>query len=137
MTDEQQELRNAGLKVTAPRMMVLHILDQSKEPHMSAEDIYRILLEQGRDVGIATVYRVLAQFEGAGLVKRHNFDTGPALYEIERGDHHDHMVCMETGNVIEFQNEEIEQIQNRVAEEAGYELVGHTLILYVKPKKDA
>lgn len=134
MTEEQQELREAGLKVTGPRIMILNVLENSADPHMSAEDVYRALLEQGRDIGIATVYRVLTQFESAGLVKRHNFDTGPALYEIERGEHHDHMVCVDSGKVVEFQNEEIERLQKKIAEESGYQLVGHTLILYVKPK---
>lgn len=134
MIEEQQELRDAGLKVTGPRIMILNVLENSSDPHMSAEDVYRALLEQGRDIGIATVYRVLTQFEAAGLVKRHNFDTGPALYEMERGEHHDHMVCVKSNQVIEFQNEEIERLQYKIAEEAGYELVGHTLILYVKPK---
>lgn len=134
MIEEQQELRDAGLKVTGPRIMILNVLENSADPHMSAEDVYRALLEQGRDIGIATVYRVLTQFEAAGLVKRHNFDTGPALYEMERGEHHDHMVCMKTNQVIEFQNEEIERLQKKIASDAGFELVGHTLILYVKPK---
>ncbi len=101
---------------------------------MSAEDVYRALSDAGEDVGIATVYRVLTQFEAAGLVERHNFDAGPAVYEMDRGEHHDHMVCTSTGKVIEFNSDEIEQLQERIANEHGFELVGHSLVLYVKPK---
>jgi Fur family ferric uptake transcriptional regulator len=135
MGSENEELRNAGLKVTAPRLKILHILETSSARHMSAEDVYRHLVEAGEDVGIATVYRVLTQFEGAGLVERHNFDNGPAVYELDRGEHHDHMVCTETGKVIEFHNDQIEALQEKIAEEKGYEIVGHSLVLYVKPKK--
>jgi len=137
MSDENQELRRAGLKVTLPRLKILQILESSAIRHMSAEDVYRALLEAGEEVGIATVYRVLTQFESAGLVVRHNFDTGPALYEIDEGEHHDHMVCAETREVIEFHSDEIERLQKRIAEEHGYEITGHSLVLYVKPKKDA
>ena len=115
MSDENEELRNAGLKVTAPRLKILQILETSSARHMSAEDVYRHLVEAGEDVGIATVYRVLTQFESAGLVERHNFDSGPAVYEIDRGEHHDHMVCTETGKVIEFHSDEIESLQEEVA----------------------
>ncbi|MCB1667219.1 MAG: ferric iron uptake transcriptional regulator [Porticoccaceae bacterium] len=134
MSDENEELRNAGLKVTAPRLKILQILETSSARHMSAEDVYRHLVEAGEDVGIATVYRVLTQFESAGLVERHNFDSGPAVYEIDRGEHHDHMVCTETGKVIEFHSDEIESLQEEVAAQKGYEIVGHSLVLYVKPK---
>lgn len=134
MPNENQELRKAGLKVTLPRLKILQILESTDERHMSAEDLYRALSDAGDDVGIATVYRVLTQFEAAGLVIRHNFDAGPAVYEIDRGEHHDHMVCTDTGQVIEFHNEEIEALQERIADEHGYELVGHNLVLYVKPK---
>ena len=135
MGSENEELRNAGLKDTAPRLKILHILETSSARHMSAEDVCRHLVEAGEDVGIATVYRVLTQFEGAGLVERHNFDNGPAVYELDRGEHHDHMVCTETGKVIEFHNDQIEALQEKIAEEKGYEIVGHSLVLYVKPKK--
>jgi Fur family ferric uptake transcriptional regulator len=101
---------------------------------MTAEDIYQLLRDADEDVGIATVYRVLTQFEVAGLIERHNFDNGPAVYELDRGEHHDHMVCTETGAVIEFHNEEIEKIQETLVNQKGYELVGHSLVLYVKPK---
>ncbi len=135
MPGENQELRKAGLKVTLPRVKILQILENSDQRHMTAEDVYRALIDAGEDVGIATVYRVLTQFESAGLVERHNFDNGPAVYEIDQGDHHDHMVCMETGDVIEFHSEEIENLQDEVAKEHGYRVVGHSLVLYVKPEK--
>ncbi len=134
MGNENQELRKAGLKVTLPRVKILQILESSEEAHMSAEDVYKALLEAGEEVGLATVYRVLTQFEGAGLVERHNFDGGHSVFELDRGDHHDHMVCTETGKVIEFHNEEIEVLQERIAEEHGFELTGHSLVLYVRPK---
>ena len=135
MAGENQELRKAGLKVTLPRVKILQILENTEQRHLTAEDVYRTLLEAGEDVGIATVYRVLTQFESAGLVVRHNFDNGPAAYEIDHGDHHDHMVCTETGDVIEFHNEQIETLQREIAESEGYEVVGHSLVLYVKPLK--
>ncbi|MCV6624385.1 ferric iron uptake transcriptional regulator [uncultured Pseudoteredinibacter sp.] len=134
MAVENQELRKAGLKVTLPRVKILQILESSEQHHMSAEDVYKSLMEAGEDVGLATVYRVLTQFEGAGLVVRHNFDGGHSVFELARGDHHDHMVCTDTGTVIEFHNEEIERLQDAIAEEHGYEIVGHSLVLYVKPK---
>jgi len=135
MASENQELRKAGLKVTLPRVKILQILENSEQRHLTAEDIYRTLLDAGEDVGIATVYRVLTQFESAGLVMRHNFDNGPAIYEIDSGDHHDHMVCTESGEVIEFHSEEIEALQQEMAAQRGYEIVGHSLVLYVKPRK--
>lgn len=134
MADENLELRKAGLKVTLPRVKILQILEQAKEPHMSAEDVYKALMEADEEVGLATVYRVLTQFETAGLVERHNFDGGHSVFELDRGDHHDHMVCVKTGDVIEFMNDEIEALQHKIAEEYGYDLVEHNLVLYVKPK---
>lgn len=134
MTTENQELRKAGLKVTLPRVKILQILENSEERHLSAEDVYKALLEAGDDVGLATVYRVLTQFEGAGLVERHNFDGGHSVFELDSGEHHDHMVCVETGKVIEFHNEEIERLQEEIASEHGYKITGHNLVLYVKPK---
>ncbi len=136
MADENIELRKAGLKVTLPRVKILQILEAAKEPHMSAEDVYKALMDANEEVGLATVYRVLTQFESAGLVERHNFDGGHSVFELERGGHHDHMVCVKTGKVIEFMNEEIEKLQHKIAEEFGYELVEHNLVLYVKPKED-
>ncbi|MDQ2076356.1 ferric iron uptake transcriptional regulator [Marinimicrobium sp. ABcell2] len=135
MAEENQELRKAGLKVTLPRVKILQMLESSEERHMSAEDVYKALMEAGDDVGLATVYRVLTQFESAGLVERHNFDGGHSVFEIARGEHHDHMVCMDTSAVIEFHNEKIEALQRQIADEHGYELVDHSLVLYVKPKK--
>ena len=134
MAVENQELRKAGLKVTLPRVKILQILEGSEQHHLSAEDVYKILMEAGEDVGLATVYRVLTQFEAAGLVVRHNFDGGHSVFELDRGEHHDHMVCVETGQVMEFHNDEIEALQEKIAEENGYELTGHSLVLYVKPK---
>ena len=135
MAIENQELRKAGLKVTLPRVKILQILESSEDRHMSAEDVYKALMEAGEDVGLATVYRVLTQFESAGLVVRHNFDGGHSVFEVARGDHHDHMVCVETGKVIEFHNDQIEALQEQVAAEHGYEITGHSLVLYVKPVK--
>ena len=134
MTTENQELRKAGLKVTLPRVKILQMLQQSPERHMSAEDVYKALMEAGEDVGLATVYRVLTQFEQSGLVERQNFDGGHSVFELHSGGHHDHLVCTETGKVIEFHNEKIEELQDLIAEELGYELTGHSLVLYGKPK---
>lgn len=135
MAVENQDLRKAGLKVTLPRVKILQILESSDVRHMSAEDVYRALLDAGEDVGLATVYRVLTQFETAGLVIRHNFDGGHSVFEVARGEHHDHMVCVETGKVIEFHNDEIEALQEQIAAKHGYELAGHSLVLYVNPIK--
>ncbi|BFM14224.1 ferric iron uptake transcriptional regulator [Maricurvus nonylphenolicus] len=134
MAVENQELRKAGLKVTLPRVKILQILESNEQHHLSAEDVYKLLMEAGEDVGLATVYRVLTQFEAAGLVVRHNFDGGHSVFELDRGEHHDHMVCVETGQVMEFHNDEIEALQEKIAADNGYELTGHSLVLYVKPK---
>lgn len=134
MPNESQELKDAGLKVTHPRVLILKVLEASKQRHMSAEDVYRALMETGEDVGIATIYRVLTQFEAAGLVKKLNLDQGPAVFEIAVGGHHDHMVCLDTGQVIEFQSKEIEALQIKIANKHGYELICHSLVLYVRPK---
>lgn len=132
---ESQDLRKAGLKVTHPRMRILEILETTSPRHMTAEDIYRQLIEQGDDIGLATVYRVLTQFEAAGLVMKHNFEGGQAVYELDRGKHHDHMVCVETGKVVEFVSEEIEKLQHEIAARHGYVIEDHSLVLYVRPKK--
>jgi Fur family ferric uptake transcriptional regulator len=132
---ETQDLRKAGLKVTHPRMRILALLEQLKPRHMTAEDIYRHLLEQGEEIGLATVYRVLTQFEAAGLVLKHNFEGGHAVYELDRGQHHDHMVDIETGKVIEFQSDEIEELQRRIAAKHGYDIEEHSLVLYVRRKR--
>ena len=137
MTLNNQDLRKAGLKVTLPRVKILQILENSEQRHLSAEDVYKALLDAGEDVGLATVYRVLTQFESAGLVERHNFDGGHSVFELDRGDHHDHMACVESGKVIEFHNEQIEALQEKIADEHGYEITGHNLVLYVKPKEKA
>lgn len=136
MSAENQELRKAGLKVTLPRVKILQILESADigQQHMSAEDVYRALLTAGEDVGLATVYRVLTQFETAELVTRHNFETGHSVFEIAKGEHHDHMVCMESGDVIEFSDPIIEQRQKEIAAEHGYTLVDHALVLYVRKK---
>lgn len=137
MSVENQELRKAGLKVTLPRVKILQLLEEASDgsQHLSAEDVYKLLLEAGEDVGLATVYRVLTQFESAGLVVRHNFEGGHSVFEMAKGEHHDHMVCMETGEVIEFFDEEIERRQKLLAKERGFEIVDHSLVLYVKPLK--
>lgn len=133
---EPSDLKKAGLKATLPRIRILQILEESADKHLSAEDVYKTLIEANEEVGLATVYRVLTQFEAAGLVMRHNFDSGHSVFELDRGPHHDHMVCTDTGEVIEFQNDMIEKIQKEIADKHGYELVDHSLVLYVKPKRE-
>jgi Fur family ferric uptake transcriptional regulator len=133
---QRKELRKAGLKITLPRLKILEILEGARLRHLSAEDIYKELLQSGEDIGLATVYRVLTQFEAAGLVTRHNFEGGHSVFELDDGDHHDHMVCVETGDVIEFVSEEIERLQHEIADKYGYDLLDHSLVLYVKNKDD-
>ena len=128
-------LRKVGLKVTQPRKRILDLLEETVNKHMTADDIYRVLMQAGDDIGLATVYRVLNQFEAAGLVVKHNFEGGQAYYELDSGMHHDHMVCIETGKVIEFSNDEIERLQAQIAAEHGYEIQDHSLVIYVRPKK--
>lgn len=132
---ESQDLRKAGLKVTHPRMRILEILEASQSRHMTAEDIYKQLLSHEEDIGLATVYRVLTQFETAGLVTKHNFEGGQAVFELDRGKHHDHMIDIESGRVIEFVDEQIERLQREIADKHGYVLEEHSLVLYVRPKK--
>ena len=134
---QRKELRQAGLKVTLPRLKILEILEDSKMRHMSAEDIYKHLLQEGEDIGLATVYRVLTQFEAAGLVTRHNFEGGHSIFELDDGEHHDHMVVVESGEVVEFMSAEIEKIQHEIAEKHGFELLDHSLVLYVKAKENS
>lgn len=136
MPNQNSELRKAGLKVTMPRVKILELLEDAEGGHLSAEDIYQRLLEEGEQAGLATIYRVLTQFETAGLVLRHNFEGGKAVFELDRGEHHDHMVCTESGDVVEFHSDQIEEIQKQIAAEHGYELTGHSLVLYVRPRKD-
>lgn len=131
--EQRQELRKAGLKITLPRLKILEIFEQANQRHLSAEDIYKDLLQSDQDIGLATVYRVLTQFEAAGLVTRHNFEGGHSVFELDDGEHHDHMVCVDSGEVIEFCNEEIERLQRKMAAERGYELLDHSLVLYVRP----
>lgn len=136
MPIESRDLRKVGLKVTVPRMRILDILErQSLGKHMSAEDIYRVLLENGDDIGLATVYRVLTQFEAAGLVLKHHFEGGQAVFELDQGGHHDHMVDLDTGKVIEFESPEIERLQKSIAAQHGYEIEEHSLVLYVRKKR--
>jgi Fur family ferric uptake transcriptional regulator len=135
MSDQNAELRKVGLKVTLPRVKILQILESTTARHMSAEDVYKALIEADEDVGLATVYRVLTQFESAELVTRHNFDSGHSVFELASGEHHDHMVNMENGEVIEFTNDQIERLQHEIAEAHGYDLIDHSLVLYVRPKK--
>ena len=134
--EQRKELRKAGLKVTLPRLKILQIFENSKLRHLSAEDMYKELLDSSEDIGLATVYRVLTQFESAGLVTRHNFEGGHSVFELDDGEHHDHMVCIESGEVVEFVNDEIEKLQRVVAAEHGYEIVDHNLVLFVRPAKD-
>ncbi len=118
--------------MTLPRLKILEILENSRQRHLSAEDIYKELLDTGEEIGLATVYRVLTQFEKAGLVNRHNFESGHSVFEMDEGKHHDHMVCVETGEVVEFVNEEIERLQHQIAKSHDFELIDHSLVLYVK-----
>lgn len=130
MPDEQQELRDAGLKVTLPRVKILQLLEASSDRHMSAEDVYRALLAAGEDVGLATVYRVLTQFEQVGLVIRHNFEGGHSVFELDSEEHHDHFVCTRCGHIEEFVDEVIEQRQQEVAKRMGFTITDHRLTLY-------
>lgn len=127
---EQNDLKKAGLKVTLPRVKILEILAGSAERHMSAEDVYKTLLDQNEEIGLATVYRVLTQFEAAGLVERHNFEGGHAVFELDQGNHHDHIVCMKCGKVVEFVDPTIERLQHEIADQNGFKLVDHSLTLY-------
>ena len=135
MTDNA-ELKKAGLKVTLPRLRILELLEDGDKAHLSAEEIYRRLIDAGEEVGLATVYRVLTQFEQAGICIRHNFEEGHAVYELTPSDHHDHMVCLNTGDVIEFTDDIIEERQRILAQERGYEIIDHSMVLYVKPLQD-
>lgn len=133
---QQTELRRAGLKVTMPRLKVLEVLEQAEPHHLSAEDVYKQLLRVDESISITTIYRVLTQFEQSGIVERHNFDDGHAVYELASETHHDHMVDVDSGSVTEFVNERIEDLQREVAANHGYELVHHEMVLYVRKVKD-
>ena len=124
------ELKKAGLKVTLPRLKILNLLETADTRHLSAEDVYKMLLDAGDDVGLATVYRVLTQFETAGLVKRHHFEGGQSVFELDQGGHHDHILCLDCGRIEEFCDEDIERRQRLIAQQLGFELAEHRLILY-------
>ena len=130
----RKNLQAAGLRVTQPRVSIFRALEQSSERHLSADEIHLRLAGDDIEVPLATVYRVLTQFEQAGLVTRHNFESGHSVFELASGDHHDHMICVETGEVMEFVNEEIERLQEEVVQAAGYELIDHSLVLYVRKR---
>ena len=130
---EDKNLREAGLKVTLPRIRILEIFEESDDRHLSADEVYKKLVEAGDEVGLATVYRVLTQFESAGILLKQNFENGHSVYELTPNDHHDHMVCLKTGKVIEFTNEIIEEQQEKLAAESGSKIVDHKLVLYVEP----
>lgn len=130
MASENQELRKVGLKVTLPRVKILQILENSANKHMSAEDVYKALIESDQDVGLATVYRVLTQFEAAGLVMRHHFEGGHSVFELTSADHHDHMVCNQCGKVEEFFDRIIENQQDKIAEKYGFKITDHSMYLY-------
>jgi Fur family ferric uptake transcriptional regulator len=127
---DNQDIRKAGLKVTLPRVKILELLEGSDQRHVSAEDVYKMLLEKGEEIGLATVYRVLTQFESAGLVTRHNFEGGHAVFELESGHHHDHLVCVVCGKVEEFVDRTIENRQKEIAKKHGFDIVDHSLIIY-------
>ena len=127
---DPKELRSTGLKVTAPRLRVLDLFQTSPERHLTAEDVYRRLLDEHADIGLATVYRVLTQFEQAGLLVRHHFESGKAVFELNQGSHHDHLVCIQCGRVEEFDDADIEKRQHKIARERGFEISEHALYLY-------
>ena len=137
---EDKNLREAGLKVTLPRVRILDIFDKSLERHLSADDVYKKIIDSGDEVGLATVYRVLTQFESAGILMKQNFESGNSVYELSSNpnfaEHHDHMVCVKTGKVIEFNDQVIEEIQEKLADSHGYKLIDHKLVLYVEPKEE-
>lgn len=133
---ESEELRNAGLKATTPRLKILSLLENAKERHMTADTIYRLLRENGEEIGLATVYRALAQFEAAGLITRHHFEGGQTVFELERGPHHDHILCVRCGRVEEFYDKTIEERQREIADKMGFTLNGHALILYGECKDE-
>jgi len=127
---ESKDIKKAGLKVTLPRLKILEILEHNEQRHVAAEDVYKVLLANGEDIGLATVYRVLTQFEAAGLVERHHFEGGHAVFELNRDGHHDHIVCVQCGHVEEFMDEIIEKCQSKIAEEKGFKIHDHSLIIY-------
>jgi Fur family ferric uptake transcriptional regulator len=137
MVNNPSELKASGLKATLPRLKILEIFQNSSVRHLSAEDVYKILLNENMDVGLATVYRVLTQFEQAGLLSRNHFETGKAVFELNEGSHHDHLVCLDCGRVEEFYDEEIEKRQQKIAQERGFQIAEHALALYGHCTKSA
>jgi Fur family ferric uptake transcriptional regulator len=133
---ENREIRKAGLKVTLPRVKILEILESAESRHMTAEDVYKALLERGEEIGLATVYRVLTQFVNAGLAERHHFESGQAVFELDRGHHHDHIVCEQCGRVEEFFDETIEKCQSEIASRKGFSITDHSLIIYGRCTRD-
>jgi Fur family ferric uptake transcriptional regulator len=127
---ENQQIKQAGLKVTLPRVKILNVLENNAQRHLSAEDVYKELLSAGEEIGLATVYRVLTQFEGAGMVCRHHFEGGQAVFELNRGGHHDHLVCIKCGTVVEFVEEVIEERQRAIAQDHGFRIEDHSLVIY-------
>lgn len=133
--NQSQQIKEAGLKVTVPRVKILGILQTTKQRHLSAEDVYKELLAAGEDIGLATVYRVLTQFESAGILVRHHFEGGQSVFELNRGGHHDHLVCVKCGLILEFVEEVIEERQRAIAEQKGFKIEDHSLVIYgVCPK---
>ncbi len=136
MSDNSKNLKSIGLKATYPRLKILDLFQTSEQRHLTAEDVYRLLMTEDMDIGLATVYRVLTQFEQAGLLERHYFESGKAVFELSEGGHHDHLVCMQCGQVEEFFDAEIEKRQNKIARERGFEIKDHALYLYVDCKRE-
>ena len=128
--DEHDGLKKTGLKATLPRLKIMDIFEHSKQKHLSAEDIYKLMIGSNEEIGLATIYRVLTQFEQVGLLIRHHFEGGKAVYELNEKSHHDHIVCLQCGHVTEFVNEEIEKLQTKVAEEHGFKIIEHSLVIY-------
>lgn len=128
--DKVNHLKDSGLKVTGPRLKILDLFENCKDCHLSAEDIYRLLLDDAADIGLATIYRVLTQFEQAGILVRHHFESGKSVFELARGGHHDHIVCVSCNKVTEFFSKEIEALQEKIAHENGYTVVDHALYMY-------
>lgn len=133
---QSRNLKEMGLKATLPRLKILELFERSQVRHLGAEDVYRLLINEGLDIGLATVYRVLTQFEQAGLLERHYFESGKAIFEINEGNHHDHLVCTDCGRVEEFYDSEIERLQKKIAEERGFTIEEHALYLYVRCNKE-
>ena len=127
---EHDSLKKTGLKATLPRLKIMDIFEHSKQKHLSAEDIYKLMIGSNEEIGLATIYRVLTQFEQVGLLIRHHFEGGKAVYELNEKSHHDHIVCLQCGHVTEFVNEEIEKLQTKVAEEHGFKIIEHSLVIY-------